>query len=335
MPGKKILLISTGGTIASEKTPGGIKPSFGAGKLLELAGSVLDIDTLDLLRVDSSNMQPEDWRTIARAAYSGLESHDGVVISHGTHTMAYTAAALTFMMQNIPGPVVLTGAQVPAGESGSDGPRNLRDALMFAGDGAPGVFIVFHGKVIRGCRAVKTSTVLLDAFESINHPLVASIQGEKITYYQRPHNTKKKPVLRTDLDNSVFLLKLVPGIEPAVLDTVPRLGFRAVVIECFGAGGVPFTGRDLLAKIRSLVEGGTIVALSTQCLGGGVDLTIYDVGRKSLDAGVLSGLDMTTEALVVKLMWALGQSGDRNVVTDIMNTNYADEFTPGYSIRFS
>ncbi|HUT65712.1 MAG TPA: asparaginase [Spirochaetota bacterium] len=333
---KKILLLSTGGTIASENTPDGKTPSFDADKILTLVGdvgSLCEVDTHDLMRIDSSNMQPEDWKTIARASFDGLEDYDGVVISHGTHTMAYTASALTFMLQNIDKPVVLTGAQVPAGEEGSDAEKNIKDSLLFAGEGIPGVFIVFGSKVIKGCRASKTSTVLFDAFESINYPLIAKIQDKEIVYRNKPSRPKKNPQLIASLDSRVLLLRLVPGTPPALLDIVDTINCRGLVLECFGAGGVPSERRNLVPKIRSLIDRGTIVAITTQCLTGGVDLTVYDVGRKSLRAGALSGLDMTTEALVTKLMWALGQSTDRDTVLNIMTTNFADEFTPGYKIR--
>jgi L-asparaginase len=333
---KKLLLLSTGGTIASEKTPEGTSPSFCGEKLLQHVPDIDrfgSVDSSDIMRVDSSNMQPEDWQTIARAAYKGLESHDGVVISHGTHTMAYTASALTFMLQGVKKPVVLTGAQLPAGEKGSDAVRNIENSLLFAGENAPGVFIVFGTKVIKGCRASKISTVSFDAFESINYPLVASVRNGKIAYRIRPASPAAGPVLKTGVDRSVFLLKLIPGTDPSILEAIGAKGYRAVVIECFGAGGVPFLKRSLVDGVRSLVSRGTIVAASTQCVHGGVDLSIYDVGKKTLEAGVFAGLDMTTEALVTKLMWALGQSNDRDAVLRIMEKNYADEFTPGYRIH--
>ncbi len=333
---KRILFLTTGGTIASKRTPRGTAPAVGAADLLKIVPNIQkygNIHVKELMRIDSSNMQPEDWVSIAKACFQGLDKHDGVVISHGTHTMAYTASALTFMLQNLNKPVVLTGAQIPSTEKRTDAVRNLTDSLCFACDGAPGVFIVFNSRVIRGCRATKTSTDRFDAFESINYPVIATIRDDVIHYSFRLPLPEKPPSLHTHVNTSVCVLKLTPGTEPSLLEMIGNMGYRALVIECFGAGGVPLLKRNLLPKVRSLSVKGTIIVAASQCMRGGVDLRMYDVGKKSLDAGIFSGLDMTTEAIVTKLMWALGRSTNPEMVKTIMHKNFADELTPDYRIH--
>jgi len=335
---KNLLFLTTGGTIASKHTAGGTAPAVGASYLLERVPNrekYGNIHVKELMQVDSTNMQPEDWVSIAETCFQGLSEHDGVVISHGTHTMAYTASALTFMLQGLHRPVVLTGAQIPSTEKNTDAVRNLTDSLSFASTGIPGVFIVFNSKVILGCRAKKTSTTSLDAFESINYPVIATIRDEIVHYRAKPPRQKTPVSLHTHLSNSVCVLKLTPGTNPSILEMIGTMGYRALVIECFGAGGVPFLKRDLLPGVRALAEKGTIVVAASQCPHGGVDLDIYDVGKKSLAAGILSGLDMTTETIAVKLMWALGRSSDPETVKKTMHKNFAGELTPNYHIRIS
>jgi L-asparaginase len=326
---KKIFFITTGGTIASSPGEEGLAPAQTGEDLLRAVPQLdrlCHISIRPLLNIDSSNMQPENWVTIAETAFAALDDYDGVVIAHGTDTMAYTASALSFMLQNIKKPVILTGSQIPMGEAGSDAPRNIYDAFCVACDNIPGVYIVFGGKVIRGCRASKIHTTDFQAFASINCPDVATVDSGHIAYQQRPTAaTTGSPSINTSLCPHVALLKLIPGTRPELLDAVKQLGYRGLVIEGFGFGGVPFQGRNLIPKVQELLAAGLAVAITTQCLWGGSDLTVYEVGQKALKTGVIPTSDMATEALVTKLMWALGQSDDLAEVTRIMQTNYAGE----------
>lgn len=326
---KKILFLGTGGTIASSEGEEGLIPTLSAEDLINAVPELEEICEIEaklIMSKDSSNMQPEDWVAIAENAYEGIKQFDGIVIAHGTDTMAYTSSALTFMLQNINKPVVVTGSQLPLIQEGTDAKRNIVDAFKTACEDIAGVFVVFNGKIIKGCRASKLRTTSFNAFESINYPYIGIIEENGIRYNEKPLPKEgQTPKLNTSLSPDVFLLKLIPGTRPDILDAVMQLNYKGVVIESFGAGGVPFDGRDLLPKIEEMLEKGIPVAITTQCLFEGVDLTVYQVGQKTLKKGVIPAYDMTTEALVTKLMWALGQTSDLDEVKKIMLTDFAGE----------
>jgi len=330
---KKILIIGTGGTIVAESTGGALSPAGDTDALLGALDTMrryYDIDYKGIMNLDSSNIQLEEWQTIAAHVYEALDMYDGIVITHGTDTMAYTASVLTFMLQGLGKPVVLTGSQLPLAHPITDATNNLSLALLAVDSGIPGVSIAFHHKVIKGCRAVKVRTMGFDAFESVNYPYLAEFRMEGI---RRQHigQTKNAPIgavrLMPDLSGDVFLLKLIPGSNPAIFDALLRQGYKGVVLEAFGVGGLHFLRRDLSEKIRHLIENGTSVIVRSQCLYEQSDFTLYEVGRKVLQSGAVQGWDMTTEACVTKLMWALGQTSSVTGVREIFETNYADEIT--------
>ena len=330
---KKILIIGTGGTIVAESTSRGISPAGNSDALLrtlDTLRSYYDIDYKGIMNLDSSNIQLEEWQSIAANVYEALDSYDGIVITHGTDTMAYTASVLTFMLQNLSKPVVLTGSQLPLVHPITDATNNLSLALVAVENGIPGVSIAFHHKIIKGCRAVKVRTMGFDAFESVNYPYLAEFKMEGMRR-QLIDQSKKAPCgpvnFMPDLSGEVFLLKLIPGSNPHIFDALMRQGYKGVVLEAFGVGGLHFLRRDLSEKIRQLIDGGTSVIVRSQCLYEQSDFSLYEVGRKVLQSGAVQGWDMTTEACVTKLMWALGQTGDIAGVREIFETNYADEIT--------
>lgn len=330
---KKILLLAVGGTIASVKGKEGLTPGMTPEELIRFLPAESDhyiVESKLLMNIDSTNMQPEFWVKIAEAVFEHYHLYDGFVITHGTDTMAYTSAALSFMLRNLGKPVVLTGSQVPISFERTDGKRNIADALRFACEPVGGVYVVFDGRVIVGTRAMKMRTKSYDAFESINHPYIASIEGLRVKYNEEIPALKEDGLkLDTILCPDIFLLKLHPGTKPEIFDSLKHL-YKGVIIESFGSGGVPFHERNLLPKIKELIDSGVAVVITTQCLEEGEDLTVYEVGRRVAQNTVILSGDMNTEAIVPKLMWALGKTDNLLEVKKIMETPIVSEITPKF-----
>ncbi len=305
----QIALLATGGTIACHHTPDGLSPALKAEELVESFSNRHDVTLLpmDVFSMDSSNIQPEEWTILARAADKAMQECDGVVITHGTDTMGYTAAALSYMLLGQTKPVILTGSQLPLGAPLSDAEINLSCAIEAACMGVAGTYVCFNRKLILGTRAVKTHTLSFDAFDSVNRSLAGTVDSGGV-HFLRPQRVDVPYCLRPDVDSRVFLLKLFPGTQPDVLDFIAQSGYRGLVIEAFGLGGLHYIRRNLVEKLRMLREQGVRVLVLTQCMYEKADLSIYEVGTQLLRTDVLSGMDMTTEAAVTKMMWALAQS---------------------------
>lgn len=326
---KKILIITTGGTLASAKGKDGLAPELDSSEIfsnMEGVMSYYDVDFLELLSLDSSNMQPEEWQQIAEAVYDRTKRYAGVVIIHGTDTMAYTASALSYMLKNVPIPVVLTGSQLSILNPIADAVENCRCAINMAGSGVPGVFIAFNRKVMLGCRASKVRTISFDAFESINYPYVGVVNsnGLDISSYalRKPSGGYE---LKDRLCTRVFLLKLIPGTNPDIFEILYQAGYRGIVVEAFGIGGLHFERRNLAKAIENVIKKGMTVVVGTQCLYDGSKLSIYQTGQVILKAGALQAHDMTSEAAVTKLMWVLGQTSDRQEIERLFSENLAGE----------
>ena len=327
---KNILLLTTGGTIACQLGSAGLAP--GGADALQLAldrmAQHYNVTVRDVMCLDSSNIRPAEWQQIARCIFENRQGFDGVVVSHGTDTMAYTASAVTFMLPGIDLPVVFTGSQLPLWDPLSDGMDNLNTAFAMAASGKPGVFIAFDRKVMLGCRAVKTRATEFSAFESVNARYAAKISGQGLLLSPSatPDTTGQTPALKPQLDTDVFLLKLTPGLPSAIFDALKNLGYKGIIIEAFGLGGMNVLGRGL-EGIRNAVDSGISVVVTTQCISGAADLQVYEVGRKLLELGVIPGGDMTSEAALTKLMWALGQNMTQSQIAELFNKSLAGEIS--------
>lgn len=321
---KKILLIGTGGTIASEMSGDGLAPELTATELLHFVpriASFCDVDCVQPFSLDSTNMRPENWLSIAAAIRQHYDDYDGFVVTHGTDTMAYTAAALSYLIQRSPKPIVLTGAQKPIWFDSTDSKRNLTDAFLYACRGCGGVQIVFNGKVILGTRARKTFSKSFKAFSSVNYPDLAVLQDEHLLQFIRNEDVDG-PLFWDTLDPNVGLLKLIPGMDGAVADYMLRR-YDGLVIESFGVGGLPEYGGFYDAVAQAAGQG-KVVVMTTQVPNEGSDLTVYRVGgRLKRDLRLLEAYDMTTESAVAKLMWILGQTRDFPAVQRLFYTPVA------------
>ena len=326
---KRILLLTTGGTIASVPGGEGLEPrrSDVMERELEQLRTYYDITVEDVICLDSSNISPEEWKLIARAIFENRKGFDGIVVSHGTDTMAYTASAVTFMLPGIDVPVVFTGSQLPLADMLSDGPDNLRTAFAMAATEKPGVFLAFDRKVMLGCRAVKVRASGFSAFASINARYVAQVSNRGLVTQDAALPKKmQEAALREEVSSNVFLLKLTPGLNPAVFDMLAAMGYRGIVVEAFGLGGINVLNKGLRG-IRRCVEDGISVVVTTQCLYDSADLAVYQVGSRMLQLGVIQGRDMTSEAAMTKLMWAIGQGYDQEGIARLFATSLAGEIT--------
>lgn len=307
---KRILMIATGGTIASKETAEGLAPALSSQELLACVPEVAkacSVQTVQPFNLDSTNVRAGHWLDIARIIEENYDGFDGFVVTHGTDTMAYTAAALSYLVQNSAKPIVLTGSQKSVYSRDTDARKNLTDAFLFcADDRAFGVRIVFDGSVILGTRAKKTRTRSYNAFSSIDYPAVAVMREGAPFYYIEWEKPASPPVFYRALNENVFVLKMIPGLHADIFDYLDG-HCDGLVIESFGAGGLPNYENDAFrARLSRFLSLGKTAVLTTQVEREGSALDTYAVGRKLRSCGpVLEARCMTLEATVTKLMWIL------------------------------
>lgn len=323
---RKLFFLSTGGTIASVSTKYGLIPALTPQDLLKITG--LDNNTFDflqLLSIDSSNINASHWRVIANTINEKLPYYDGIVMTHGTDTMAYTSSILSFIFQNLEKPVIITGSQLPLHAKNSDAPKNLKDSIDVCMTGIYGIYMVFNGKVIKGCRASKIKTDSIDAFESINELEAGNIKNSGIKFNKYKNVSDGEYKYDCKFDEKVMLLKIFPGMNPKLIGNTLELGYNGLVIEAYGMGGVPCINSDILTEINKLTNNSIPVVVVSQCPFGRVNLGLYEVGRLLLQTGVIPTYNMTTEAAYTKLMFALGHTKDMNEIKRFMTKNISGE----------
>ncbi len=322
---KNIIILTTGGTIFSVEDKLGLKPSnFNEiKKYINLENLDCNITYKELMVLDSSNIQPEEWIIISEEINNVIDDYDGIVITHGTDTLAYSSSMLSFMNLNPHKPIVLTGSQIPITDPLSDAHDNLKLAVKMACSETKGVFVAFNQKIILGTRAVKVRTTNFNAFESINMKNFGELTSSGLLLQENKNNNKY--VFNNKIETSVFLLKLTPTTNPQIIDMLITSGIKGIVIEAFGAGGIQFIRRDFISKIKEASSKNIPIIVCSQCLYEMSNFNIYEVGKKSLNEGVIEAFDMTTEACVTKLMYALGQTNNIDEIKKIFHTNLVGE----------
>jgi L-asparaginase len=284
---------------------------------------------------DSSNIDPEVWVKISEIIEENYDRFDGFVVLHGTDTMAYTASALSFMLENLGKPVILTGSQLPIGLLRTDGKENLITAIEIAAikengfHAIPEVCIYFDNKLTRGNRTTKMSAEHFDAFSSPNYPPLAEV-GLHLKYFNnliRYPAADQKIIIHKTFDNNVAILKLFPGINRKLIQAIINTeGLRGLIIETFGSGNAP-TYQWFLDDLKKFIDNGGIILNVTQCHGGSVEMGLYETSRQMLAAGVISGKDITSEASITKLMYLLGRYSSGAKVAESLSKSLAGEIS--------
>ena len=307
----KILVLGTGGTIASTPTENGLSATLTGEDILgycNISKEEADITVENLFSIDSTLMQPEDWTIIAEAIAERAEYYDGMVITHGTDTLAYTASMLSYMLGPADMPVIITGSMKSVVEENTDAIVNMKDSITAASSGICGVYAVFNRKLIKGSRVSKIRSVQFDAFISVNYPLTGEFSDKGTKFNVQPDRKGSGIKLDTAFETSIAVIKLFPGMDPELVKAIYNAGFKGIVIESYGTGGIPYRGRDLLSAITEIASE-IPVLLTTQVVYDGVDLHTYEVGQRALSSGAISACDMSKEAAITKLMWTLPHTG--------------------------
>ncbi len=321
---KHILIIATGGTIACVKSDDGLVPEMDPSKVLNFVPEIFkicDVELLQLFSIDSTNMYDIYWLEIADAIEKNYSRYDGFVIMHGTDTMAYTAAALSYLLQNISKPVVITGAQQPIERSISDGRLNLLNSVYYAASSkAFGVVILFDGKVIAGTRARKVRTKSYNAFSSIDFPEIAQVQEGHIVRYINCDRPCGKPRFYHEMKGRIFPVRLIPGMDPRGLYEL-KDDYDAMIIESFGIGCIPeyeIDGGSYAGAIETWLSAGKVIVVTTQVPHEGSDMAVYHVGLRIKEKyEIIEAYDMTFEATVTKLKWILAQTDDKRKIREM------------------
>jgi len=331
----KLLVIGTGGTIGSKPVENVLKigevPQEEIIKIIPRISNIFEIETSNLFRVDSSDIRPENWLTLANFIYYKLKEYDGIVVTSGTNTMAYMASAIAFLIQNLNKPIVFTGAVVDPTQINTDARRNMREAIMCAGNSnIAEPVIVSYEKIIRATKARKVNASEYDAFESVGEEPIAKV--ERFIYYNNIKFRKKsnsQPKLYSKLETNVGIFKTYPGFDPRRIIEAVDSGVKGMVLEGVGIGNLPMPDNRMEEAIKYANSRNAIVVVSSACTMGTYWSEIYrpELGYRFENIKVIPAYDMLTEVAYIKLMWVLGITQDFAEVKKMMQKNYCGEIT--------
>jgi L-asparaginase len=330
---KKILIITAGGTIGmipNSKT-GALEPAKDPLAFLKLMPDLAKLAKIELeqvMNIDSSNMAQTEWEQIAKTIYKNYNQFDGFVVIQGTDTLAYSASALSFTFQDLNKPIVFTGSLLPAFELGSDAINNLIYACMTATQDIAEVCLVFSNKILRANRSKKHHESFLVGFHSPVFPNLGELgRPIKLNDWRNKKSKTRKLKFKPKFDNKVGVVKLYPGFNPLLLTYYLEQKYKAIFIEGFGSGNIPFLKNSIVPMIETLTKNGIIVAIGNQMEKGKTNLNAYQAGRKALEAGAISNQDMTSEASITKLMWLCANKTSVKAIKEGFEQNLAGEIS--------
>lgn len=310
---KKILMITTGGTIACIPSDNGLVPKISSCDIIDLMPELKDIctiDTIEIMNIDSFNLSPNNWIMMIDTLEKNYNHYDGFVITHGTDTMAYSASVLTCAINNLNKPVVFTGSQLPIKAEGTDACRNVQDAFLAACSDNCGVFLAFNGLIHNGDCTKKVYSEDFTGFLSINHETAGVSDNKKIIWNTVNKKKKGRVSFNKNISEKVFILKMIPSLKPDIIDVLINMGYRGIIIEGYGAGGVPTEEceNNFMPALKKALENGVAIVCATQCLYNGVHLDKYPAGIMAEKYGAVSCKNMTIEKTLAKLMLGLGNN---------------------------
>ncbi len=327
----RILLLFTGGTIAQVKDPktGVLRPAKTPDDILRLAPELKDkfqIDYKFIANIDSSNMQPSLWQTLAENIYKEYELYDGFVVTHGTDTISYTASALSFSLSNLGKPVVLTGAHLYPDAAGSDAKNNLINSFTVASMDLAEVVIVFGSWILRGNRSSKKDEGSLETIWSPIFPELGRIRMDiELWNFSPKRDLTKKPILQTGFEENIMVFTAFPGLRADFLDTIIDKGVKGIILRGFGPGNLPIKENSLIESLEKYKAKNIPVVIGTQTAVGLTKISLYETGVAAEKLGVIATEDMTLEATITKLMWSLHQTSDMEIIRTLMKKNIAGE----------
>ena len=310
---RKVLIISTGGTFNCKQTDSGLQPQFNESELREKLQPVsegCELSFENLLNIDSANIQPKHWVLIADCINKHYKTVDGIIIIHGTDTLAYTSSMLSHMLKGIPIPIIITGSQLNISNPIADALENMRLSIYMAKNKYPGVYVAFNRKIMSGKYVSKTHSKSFNAFESINHQNIGEVDAYGLNIDEKLI-PKVDPFFRVknNICDKIFFLKLTPGLNPDIIDYLIEKEYKGILIESYGLGGLPNSeGNDFASKCKIASEKGIKIIILSQCTYDGVDLNIYETGVKLKDSGIITMPLATKEYAYTRLMWELGNN---------------------------